>query len=44
AEEHLIEAGLSKKKRKARLDKIAAQILLQSFLDAENRYAKPEPF
>ncbi len=44
AEEHLLEAGLSKKKRKARLDKIAAQILLQSFLDAENRQAKPEPF
>ena len=44
AEEHLLEAGLSKKKRKARLDKIAAQILLQSFLDADNRQAKPEPF
>jgi len=44
AEEHLQEAGLSKKKRKARLDKLAAQILLQSFLDAENREALPEAF
>ena len=36
AEEHLMAAKLSSKKRKARLDKVAAQIMLQSFLDAHN--------
>jgi putative Holliday junction resolvase len=39
AEEALISAGLSKKKRKQRLDKLAAQIMLQAFLD--RRLAKP---
>lgn len=33
AEGHLLSASLSKKKRQARLDKLAAQIMLQSFLD-----------
>ena len=33
AEEALISAGLSKKKRKQRLDKLAAQIMLQAYLD-----------
>jgi putative Holliday junction resolvase len=34
AEQHLWDAGLTHKKRKARRDMLAAQILLQSYLDA----------
>jgi putative Holliday junction resolvase len=34
AEEHLWSAGLTHKRRKARRDRVAAQILLQSYLDA----------
>lgn len=34
AERHLQDAGLTSKKRKGRRDRVAAQILLQSFLDA----------
>jgi putative Holliday junction resolvase len=34
AENFLLEAGLTSKRRKARRDKVAAQILLQSYLDA----------
>jgi putative Holliday junction resolvase len=34
AEEHLWSAGLTHRQRKIRRDKLAAQILLQSFLDA----------
>jgi putative Holliday junction resolvase len=34
AEERLIAAGLKRQKRKALRDKLAAQILLQSYLDA----------
>ena len=34
AEEHLWSAGLTHKRRKARRDKLAAQILLQAYLDA----------
>ncbi len=41
AEEVLLEAGLSRKKRKARLDKLSAQMTLQSFLDAHDRQQKP---
>ena len=41
AEEHLMFAELSKKKRKNRLDKLASQIMLQSFLDAEDREQIP---
>ncbi len=37
AEAKLLNAGLTKKKRKARTDMIAAAIILQSFLDAKNR-------
>jgi putative Holliday junction resolvase len=33
AESSLLEAGLTRKKRKARRDRVAAQILLQAFLD-----------
>jgi putative Holliday junction resolvase len=40
AEVYLSEAQLSKKKRKARLDKLAAQILLAAYL--EHRRAHPE--
>ena len=42
AEEALLEAGLSKKKRKARLDKLAAQFMLQAYLDAPDREKTPE--
>jgi putative Holliday junction resolvase len=34
AEESLLEAGLTKKQRKARRDRVAAQIFLQTYLDA----------
>ncbi|MCA9058743.1 MAG: Holliday junction resolvase RuvX [Planctomycetaceae bacterium] len=37
AEQLLLEAELTKKKRKDRIDKLAAQILLQSFLDRRQR-------
>ena len=43
AEAHLLAAELSSKKRKARLDKVAAQIFLQSFLDAKDRDLPPQP-
>ncbi len=42
AESHLMAAELSSKKRKARLDKVAAQIFLQSFLDAKDRHLPPQ--
>ncbi len=42
AEEALLEAGLSKKKRKARMDKLAAQFMLQAYLDAPDREKTPE--
>ncbi|WP_166824964.1 Holliday junction resolvase RuvX [Thalassoroseus pseudoceratinae] len=42
AEEALLEAGLSKKKRQARLDKLAAQFMLQAYLDAPDREKSPE--
>jgi putative Holliday junction resolvase len=34
AENHLLAAGLTNKRRKARRDRVAAQIMLQSYLDA----------
>lgn len=34
AEGYLLDAGMTKKRRKERLDRVAAQILLQSYLDA----------
>ncbi len=40
AEDHLLAANLSKKKRKERLDKVAAQIMLQSFLESRRRPPK----
>ncbi len=36
AERHLKHAGLSRKKRKARLDQVAAALILQSYLDARS--------
>ena len=42
AEDHLLAAELSKKKRKERLDKLAAQIMLQSYLDAPDRGRAPD--
>ena len=41
AEESLLEAGLTKKQRKARRDRVAAQILLQTYLDAGCPAAEP---
>ncbi len=41
AEQHLLEASLTSKKRKARRDKLAAMFMLQSFIDAEDRDAIP---
>lgn len=41
AEARLLEAGLSKDKRKARRDKLAAMYLLQSYLDAVDRTQAP---
>jgi putative holliday junction resolvase len=35
AEDALLEAKLTKKKRKAKVDRVAAQMILQSFLDAK---------
>jgi len=37
AEEHLIAAGLTRQQRRARLDKLAAQILLTAYLEAGSR-------
>ena len=34
AESALLDAGLTKQKRKERRDRVAAQILLQTFIDA----------
>lgn len=42
AEEILQTASLTKKQRKARKDKLAAYLLLQSFLDAVDREQKPQ--
>ncbi len=41
AEGALMDASLGKSKRKARLDKVAAQIMLQAFLDAPDRDVQP---
>ena len=38
------QAGVSKKRRKAHRDQIAAQVILQSFLVAEDRTASPASF
>lgn len=41
AESYLMGADMSRKKRKARLDMLAAQVLLQRFLDASDRDQTP---
>lgn len=41
AEDALAAAGLTPKRRRARLDKLAAQLMLQSYLDAPDRTAPP---
>ncbi len=41
AEMYLLQSELSEKKRKGRRDKVAAQVMLQSFLDSDDRQAKP---
>lgn len=41
AEEFLVNVNISKNKRKAYLDKLAAQIILQSFLDSVDRNQIP---
>lgn len=46
AEGRLLSAGMSEKKRKAKLDALAAQVMLQSYLDAPDRTrwtAQPRP-
>lgn len=43
AEAHLISFDMSRKKRKARLDKLAAQVILQSYLDSGDRAAVAGP-
>ncbi|QDU42204.1 Putative Holliday junction resolvase [Symmachiella dynata] len=42
AELYLHEADLSNKKRKARMDMVAAQIMLQNYLDSDDRTAAPQ--
>ena len=42
AEEHLLAAKLTSKKRKERLDKVAAQIMLQSYLESRRQSPKHE--
>jgi putative Holliday junction resolvase len=37
AEQHLLDAGLTKKRRKERLDQLAAQIMLTAYLEAGGR-------
>lgn len=43
AEARLMQSSLSPKKQKDRVDKVAATILLQNFLDAPDRNAPPPP-
>ena len=41
AEEYLLSSGMTRRQREARLDKLAAQIMLQSYLDAPDRGQPP---
>ena len=41
AERHLLDAQLTKKRRKRRLDMLAAQIMLSTYLESPNRDRKP---
>jgi putative holliday junction resolvase len=40
AEQHLLGADMTRKKRKARLDKIAAQILLSAYLESHSHHSE----
>ena len=42
AEQHLLQAGLTKKRRKARLDKLAAQIMLTAWLERGGHSSVPQ--
>ena len=42
AERMLLDMGLTKKRRKERLDKLAAQILLTAYLESQSRGAQPQ--
>ncbi|MCA9101021.1 MAG: Holliday junction resolvase RuvX [Pirellulales bacterium] len=42
AERYLLDVKLTKKKRKARLDKLAAQIMLSAYLESTRRSEQPE--
>lgn len=44
ADEYMLAANLSRKRRKNIRDRLAAQILLQSFLDSDDRKAKPQSY
>ncbi|QDU10563.1 Holliday junction resolvase RuvX [Gimesia aquarii] len=44
AEEFLVNVNVSRNKRKAYLDKLAAQIILQSFLESSDRNQIPKSF
>ena len=44
ADMRMDQAGVSKKRRKNQRDQLAAQVILQSFLDAEDRTASPASF
>lgn len=44
ADMRLDQAGTSKSRRKGRRDQLAAQVILQSFLDADDRNAAPVSF
>jgi putative Holliday junction resolvase len=43
ADEYLLAAELTKKQRKARRDKLAAQVMLKSYLDATDKEQSPPP-
>ena len=42
AEKAMLEGDLSRKKRKKRIDKIAAQLILQNYLDSKKFSSRPE--
>lgn len=44
ADMRMDQAGVSKKRRKNQRDQLAAQVILQSYLDAEDRNAAPTSF
>ena len=44
AEQQLQAASLTSKKRKSRRDKLAAMHILQSYIDADDPEAKPQPY